>query len=764
MIQSNISSMSRVEAKVDIYNGATLVKTCTCSDVLKDFKLSREGASSKFFGFGVIHKLTVNIIDISRTLFLEKNYTIELTMGDGVNFVSPFPTFYIKEIKRDQKTNELEVEAYDKLYEAGEHTLADVNITAPYTVSGLASACALALGISVVTKPSINAFSTSHPKGGNFEGEELLSDVFTSIAEVTQTIYFLNKDNALTFKRLDIGGNPLVTVEQNNYFECALATSIALGGICSTTQLGDNLEHVTDSTGVIQYVRDNPLWELHDNRASLVTTAANELRGLVIQQFDFEWIGNYLLEIGDKFEIVTTEISGRQTAHCYLLNDRMEFNGFLSSSTSWEYTGDKDETASNPANIGEKINQTFARVDKLEKNITLYVGDAVTSAVQEVVPEKVQELTKDLVTDVNGLKSSSAVHTTKITQLELSTGEIESTVSEVTNEITNLQTEDESLSGRIDTNTEQIGSLSVTVNSINASVSDTQTQVSTLQTQVENQDGEIQNLKTAQTTTEETISRLQLTTDGISQSVKQTQESVTVVQGQISTSQQEAINTAKGYADTLAKASKDYTDKQVAVYDTAINQLNTTVSEINVTTSGITQRVENTEKTVTSIQSDIEGLEGKVEAVEKTAADLQVTTNGINATVSSVQETISTGFDNVNKDVERLTKEVEAKVTADDVSITIKNILEDGVTDVTTTTGFTFNQDGLTVAKSGREMKTQITEDGMTVFKDTLPVLTADSAGVDAKNLSASTYLVIGTNSRFENFGSNRTACFWIGD
>ena len=82
---------------------------------------------------------------------------------------------------------------------------------------------------------------------------------------------------------------------------------------------------------------------------------------------------------------------------------------------------------------------------------------------------------------------------------------------------------------------------------------------------------------------------------------------------------------------------------------------------------------------------------------------------------------------------------------------------------VTTSTGFTFNETGMTVAKAGKEMTTTITEDGMTVYKNSMAMLTANNQGVDAKNLSASTYLTIGANSRFEDYKFNRTACFWIG-
>ena len=42
-------------------------------------------------------------------------------------------------------------------------------------------------------------------------------------------------------------------------------------------------------------------------------------------------------------------------------------------------------------------------------------------------------------------------------------------------------------------------------------------------------------------------------------------------------------------------------------------------------------------------------------------------------------------------------------------------------------------------------------------------VLAATSGGVDATNLHAKTYLIIGGRSRFENYGSGRTGCYWIG-
>lgn len=52
----------------------------------------------------------------------------------------------------------------------------------------------------------------------------------------------------------------------------------------------------------------------------------------------------------------------------------------------------------------------------------------------------------------------------------------------------------------------------------------------------------------------------------------------------------------------------------------------------------------------------------------------------------------------------------------------------------------------------------------MTVKRNEEEVLKANNNGVDAVNLHATTYLIIGNNSRFEDYDNgSRTGCFWIG-
>ena len=104
------------------------------------------------------------------------------------------------------------------------------------------------------------------------------------------------------------------------------------------------------------------------------------------------------------------------------------------------------------------------------------------------------------------------------------------------------------------------------------------------------------------------------------------------------------------------------------------------------------------------------------------------------------------------------------------MTIAVQELQNTGVTEVTTTTGYTFNADGLTIYRTGENIKNLLNNEGMYVSRVTGDtdeyILTADDEGVDAINLTARQFLIVGNNSRFENYDngteSNRTACFHI--
>ncbi len=159
----------------------------------------------------------------------------------------------------------------------------------------------------------------------------------------------------------------------------------------------------------------------------------------------------------------------------------------------------------------------------------------------------------------------------------------------------------------------------------------------------------------------------------------------------------------------------------------------------------------------------IELVASETTANSEAISELQLNTDGIAVTVQKVETTTNEAIEGLNSDIATLSSKVEATITSEDVTLQIESALSNGVNSVTTSTGFTFNETGLTVSKSGTEMQTTITENGMTVYRDSEAVLIADHEGVKAEDLHATTYLIIGTNSRFENYGIDRTGCFWIG-
>lgn len=154
----------------------------------------------------------------------------------------------------------------------------------------------------------------------------------------------------------------------------------------------------------------------------------------------------------------------------------------------------------------------------------------------------------------------------------------------------------------------------------------------------------------------------------------------------------------------------------------------------------------------------------------ETDAQLKIATDSISASVSEIkttQENTNNTLESLSGDIVELTQTVSAKMSSEDVTIAIQKEMANGVSHVTTSTGFTFNEEGLTVSKTGKEMSTTIDEDGMTIKRNEEERLIANNEGVIAYDLHARTYLIVGANSRFEDYekdGKKQTGCFWIGD
>ena len=409
-----------IKAKVELYNGSTLAATCTCDNYLKDFTVSREGDSGKFFGFGICHKIDVNFIDLYRELTIAKGYIIKVAYVGNGQTVYPYPEFHVKEVTRDERNGTISVVAYDLIHVATEHTAAELNMTFPCTVKAYFIRCFYLLGF---TSPAYHAaaetgLNITMEQGANLDGTETIREVLDAIAEVTQCIYYAGPNNNLMLKRL-INGTAQASITRDDYIQLDTGEYITLGNICRTTELGNNITTNSGIEGMTQYIRNNPFYDAEgltdEDVAALLETAIDEVGGLSMAQFTCsDWLGNILLEPSDKIEF-TTEDGG--TIFSYLLNDSITFDGTITEATEWNYTDNDAETESNPTNLGEALNQTFARVDKVNKEVELFVGD------------------------VSANKTSIAALTLNVGSISTSVSEVYDRTENIEDEISNAQSD-----------------------------------------------------------------------------------------------------------------------------------------------------------------------------------------------------------------------------------------------------------------------------------------------------------------------------------
>lgn len=362
-----IMEQTNLQLKVS-YEVETAGETFNHTDKIKAITLDRAG-ENKFFGFGIGQKANVKVIDKDRTCTIAANDSFYISF-DGVK-VSP--KMRVTEVHRDEVSNELSITAYDALGQAAKYTIDTIDLKT-FTIGKLAKAIASYLGLDIVL-PAVSAFNISYAEGANFDGAETMREVLNAIAEATQTIYYINRNNALVFKRFSEAASADYTIGKEQYFNLESKENRRLAAICNVTELADNTIARATFSGTTQYIRNNPLLELREDLPTLLETAKDENCGLTINQFDCSWRGNYLLEPGDKIALVTKD--GKEF-YSYLVNDTITYNGAFSQVTNWEFEEEETEHE-NPTSLGEALKQTYAKVDKANKEIEIVASEVASN-------------------------------------------------------------------------------------------------------------------------------------------------------------------------------------------------------------------------------------------------------------------------------------------------------------------------------------------------------------------------------------------------
>jgi hypothetical protein len=407
-------------------------------DDLKSITLERLG-ESKFFGFGVCQKANIKLLDRG----FEKSFTTSDKFNISFDGLKISPQLRVSEVHRDETTGELSITVYDALKAANDCVVNDINLTTPYNLADVARVIASKIKVGIVI-PALDEFNLSFENGANFDGAETLREVLNAIAEATQTMYFINRNNELVFKRLSAEAKQdLLYITAEDYFSFDNSTNRRLTAIVSATELGDNYEAHTGQIGTTQYVRNNPFWELREDLPQLVDKAIEVMGNFTIPQFECSWRGNYLLEPGDWISVGSIH----NQIYALYINDSLEYDGGLSAKTYWEYT-DEEAEHSNPTNLGEALKQTYAKVDKANKQIDIVVSEIasndeeisqlqMTTGTIELSVSSLQETTTDAIDGIN----SELAQLNEKASLSVKKDEIEMIVqSQISNGVASVET------------------------------------------------------------------------------------------------------------------------------------------------------------------------------------------------------------------------------------------------------------------------------------------------------------------------------------
>ena len=387
------------------------------------WEIQRVAEDTKFFGQVVISRLNLKMRqdNISYPDYsTDDRFRICLYETDTTDYEDYFPYFYTTEVHTNENTNEKSITAYDRLYLLNDYTVADLNLIAPYTIQEFANAISHLAGFTsncVFTNIESDLLSLSYSEGANLEDTDTILDCLSWIAEVLGAICYVNNSNRIEFRRLDRDGEALYTISKDNYITLKAGESKRLGKIIYATELGDNLEAETVETGSAQAIRNNAFLDNRTDRAALIQQQISSLGGLTIGTFEMKWRGNPNYVLGDKIAI---ERKDGTYLTSFLLDEDIKFDGSLSSNLRYYWDQDKEsDDNANPSTIGEAIYQTYAKVDKINKEITLIASDVETNT------EHISGVTEDL----EEIDSRVSTNESNISTLQLTTNGITGRVS-----------------------------------------------------------------------------------------------------------------------------------------------------------------------------------------------------------------------------------------------------------------------------------------------------------------------------------------------
>lgn len=204
--------------------------------------------------------------------------------------------------------------------------------------------------------------------------------------------------------------------------------------------------------------------------------------------------------------------------------------------------------------------------------------------------------------------------------------------------------------------------------------------------------------------------------------------------------------------------SQSYTTKEET--ESVINQ----VSDVEKSIGTLTETTTTYGESLSQLAVETGEIKSTVANTVQKQNDFELTLNNDYLTKDQINADVGTNTENINSLREQIT---QLQHTANELSITITNINQNGVSKVVTETGFIFDKNGLKISKDGEPMTAIFDNKGFLVKYYETDLLVAQGDKVVAENLTAKTYFTAGRH-RTEKFTDEKgrlgTGIFWNGD
>lgn len=155
---------------------------------------------------------------------------------------------------------------------------------------------------------------------------------------------------------------------------------------------------------------------------------------------------------------------------------------------------------------------------------------------------------------------------------------------------------------------------------------------------------------------------------------------------------------------------------------------------------------------VLNLRTDVDGLKAENKNTSGALASLNLDLNGIRSRVENQDASTQDAL----KQLSALTQR------ADGLSLELTELRQNGAQKVQTSTGYTFDDQGLHISRSDSQMANTLDHTGMYVKRYGQVILQANHQGVEATDVTVRNYLVVGEHARLEDYGTDRTACYYI--